>query len=146
MKDLSETTRARGEAGCRDAIPTLEKSLRTPQGSEASEDMPFCKRVAAAYCSPEVKNTYGGEAMCAQGRQNWYAHYLSASPQDRAAQNEKCASSLPAVIQAMKMHVQNFGPGTAASARAMGAQQGAAVPGAVTAPPRTPAPGGGAGP
>jgi serine/threonine-protein kinase len=146
MKDLPDSTRARGEAGCREAIPVLEKSLRTPQSSEAGADMPFCKRVVAAYCSPEVKNSYGGDSLCSQAQRGWYGAYLTADPAVRVSQNEKCAQALPAVIQAMQQHVQTLGPGTAASARLTAAAQRAtqgAVPGATAtgAPPVT-APGG----
>jgi serine/threonine-protein kinase len=112
---LPETTRARAEAGCRDSIPALEASIRAPQGSESPEDMPWCKRVAAAYCTPEVKATHGGDSLCAGGTRGFYGAYTARPPADRAAQNERCAQVLPGVIQAMKEHVRAFGPGGSAS-------------------------------
>jgi serine/threonine-protein kinase len=112
---LPDTTRARAEAGCREAIPTLEASIRAPQGSESAEDMPWCKRVAAAYCTPEVKATRGGDSLCTGGTRGFLTVYTSRPPAERAAQNERCAQVLPGVIQAMKEHVRTFGPGGSAS-------------------------------
>ena len=54
-----------------------------------------------------------------------YGRDLSFSPDVRSAQNEKCTGSLPAIVQAMKQHVQALGPGTAASAKLSAAAQGA---------------------
>lgn len=108
---LPDTTRARAEAGCREAIPALEASIRAPQGQESAEDMPWCKRVAAAYCTPEVKASRGGDSLCAGGTRGFLTAYTSRPPADRAAQNERCAQVLPGVIQAMKEHVRGSGAG-----------------------------------
>src|SRR5262249_8697697 len=112
-------------------------SIRTPQGSESPEDMPWCKRIAAVYCSPEVKNSAGGDQLCAQGAANFYTRYLSRPPADRAAQDKVCASVHPGVGSAMRQHARAVGPGppaTAGSAAAWGAL------GAPPSPPPAPAP------
>jgi serine/threonine-protein kinase len=114
MKDLPASTQARGQASCRDAIPALERSLKTPQPSEAPEDAPFCKRVVAEYCAPAVKNSIGGDALCAGGKQG-FGNLDSLSPADRAKKNEDCARMLPAVIASMKQHIQDFAPGSPAA-------------------------------
>ena len=132
-KQLPDDMRARAESGCRDSIPAMESSIKSAQSSEAAEDMPWCKRVAAAYCTPEVKNSYGGDATCAQGTRGFYSNYLSRPPEARAAQNERCAQVLPSVIQAMKDHAREFGPGGAASVR-MAARAAPPVPGAGVPP------------
>jgi serine/threonine protein kinase len=142
-KQLPDDLRARAESSCRDSFPAMERSIKSPQSSEAAEDMPWCKRVAAAYCTPEVKNTYGGDGLCAQGTRGFYGNYLSRPPEARAAQNEKCAQVLPGVIQAMREHAREFGPGGAASAR-MAAR--AAPPGPVPGVGAPPGPGAHPGP
>ena len=50
------------------------------------------------------------DAQCAGGK-NFYTPYLKSPPEVRVAQNQKCAQVLPGVIQAMKEHVREFGPG-----------------------------------
>jgi len=86
-----------------------------------NEDLRWCKRVVDVYCSPEVKNSYGGEGLCAQGRNAWGPRLAAYPPDQRIAQDATCAQVLPAATAAMKQHVATMGPGTAASARLSGA-------------------------
>jgi hypothetical protein len=116
-RELSDSTKARGEASCRDAIPAMQSSLRSPQSSEAPEDLPWCKRLVGAYCNPDVKNSVGGEGLCAQAQSAWGARLQALPPAERAERDATCARVLPAAVQAMREHVRTLGPGTAASAR-----------------------------
>ena len=97
--------------------PAVEKTVPTPPSSEAPEDMPWCKRVAAAYCSAEVKNSAGGDHLCASGTESFYTRFLSRPPPDRVAQNDICARVHRGVVSSMHQQARDMGPGTAGSAR-----------------------------
>jgi eukaryotic-like serine/threonine-protein kinase len=94
-----------------------------PPRPQGNEDLRNCKRVVAVYCSPQVKNSYGGEGMCAQAGNAWGSRLQAYPPDQRAAKDAECAQVLPAATAAMKQHVQTLGPGTAASARLSGASR-----------------------
>ncbi|APR88593.1 serine/threonine protein kinase [Minicystis rosea] len=103
--------RARLDAECRDAIPVVEQMIHASKAGEPPEDMPWCKRVTAAYCEPEVKGTSVGASLCAQA-QRGYALDLERPPAARVAANERCAGLLPAVRRAMQELVQQRAPAT----------------------------------
>jgi serine/threonine protein kinase len=130
---LDEDIRNRNEAACKASIPQVEALIKAPQGSESPEDMPYCKRVAASYCSPEVRAVMNGEAHCAGGRDGFYTRYLGMPPEVRIAQNQKCAQILPAIIITNKDFVRDWSPGGVGYKNAMARSQGAPPPG--VAPP-----------
>jgi hypothetical protein len=137
IAQLDEDIRKRNEATCKASIPQVEALIKAPQGSEAPEDMPYCKRVAASYCSPEVRAVMNGEAHCAGGRAGFFTNYLNRSAEQRIAQNQQCAKMLPGIIVVNKDFVRDWSPGGVGYNNAMARAQGAPL----TAPaPPAPAP------
>jgi hypothetical protein len=86
----SEARRRERDAECRGLV-----ELHAPANGEAPEDLPACKRLAFAYCTPEVSKRYGSARMCAMDLYHtYYTPYVSLPREARISANSGCEQAL----------------------------------------------------